>query len=147
MTILLKESFRFPLDHTVQQVRFGILSLTLLEKTKGHLSRWVGKGVTTLGLNHAKFITCSVSWPISAPELCCMIIATTAQETTQIDKQLQLDICTNITQKHNRKQPTELKLIQKQHEASNRAPLNLYSTKVNQIYFSQYLWDLFLSPS
>ena len=53
-------------------------------RPKGQLSRWVGKGVTTLGLTHAKFITSSVSWPISAPELCCMIIATTAEETTQV---------------------------------------------------------------
>jgi hypothetical protein len=37
-----------------------------------------------LGLTHAKFITSSVPRPISAPELCCVIIATTAEETTQV---------------------------------------------------------------
>lgn len=40
----------------------------------------IGIGVPTLSLIDVKFITTSVSWPISAPKLCCMIIATTAQD-------------------------------------------------------------------
>jgi hypothetical protein len=37
-----------------------------------------------LVLTHVKFITGSVSWPISAPKLCRVIIATTAEKIMQI---------------------------------------------------------------
>ena len=38
----------------------------------------------TLVLTHVKFLTSSVSRPVSAPKLCCMIIATTAQDIMKV---------------------------------------------------------------
>lgn len=63
---------------TVTVLQVYMLIKQLAEVTRSALQRI---NMTTLVLTHTKFITYSISWPVSTPKLCGIVIATTAKAT------------------------------------------------------------------